>query len=77
MTVDKGLILASPYLLNNRKSEHLMHVLLDKNIDMTCTATHYRQRMQPMWLFSFILISLRLASKGDESVPPAGEWLEK
>ncbi|MGF1830145.1 phospholipase D family protein [Photobacterium angustum] len=35
MTVDKSLILASPYLLNNRKSEHLMQILLDRDIDMT------------------------------------------
>lgn len=35
MSVDQELILASPYLLNNRKSEHLMQTMLDKQVKLT------------------------------------------
>ncbi len=35
MSVDQELILASPYLLNNRKSEHLMQTMLNKQVKLT------------------------------------------
>ncbi|WP_297483304.1 phospholipase D family protein [uncultured Photobacterium sp.] len=35
MSVDQELILASPYLLNNRKSENLMQAMLNKQVKLT------------------------------------------
>ncbi|WP_318476594.1 phospholipase D family protein [Photobacterium leiognathi] len=77
MTVDKGLILASPYLLNNRKSEHLMHVLLNKNIDMTLYTNSLSSTDATYVAAQLYTHVYDWQAKGMKVYLHAGEWLDE
>lgn len=77
MKVDKSLILASTYLLNNRKSEHLMQILLDKNIDMTLY-TNYLSSTDATYVAAQLYSHVYdWQAKGMHIYLHAGEWLNE